>query len=228
VTILASDLIADAQAKSDLEASEFVDSARWLIWCDQAVKELHRVVSATFAATYFRTTDFTLTGTTYTYSLPATFMRLKGLDVYPDTPMRRSVRRFNFAERNRSADYGSNFGGTWQQFDRLRYNVVGSNILELQPQEHCAYPYRLYWVPRPTAMVATSTPLDVELEPYWEYVSAKMAIFAATKGEDWDVVNTLNGQLKTMRADMLEAVETDEGAPCSIIDERGDGSEWGG
>lgn len=227
MTILASDIIADAQAKSDQENSEFVGDPRWLIWADQSVKELHRVVCATFAATYFRTTDFTLTGTTYTYSLPAGFMRLKGLDVYPGTPMRRSVKRFNFAERNQSADYGSNFGGTWQQFDRLRYSVVGSNILELQPQEHCAYPYRLYWVPRPTDLVATSTELDVELEPYWEYASTKTAIMAATKEESWDLVNTLNGQLKTMRADMLEAVETDEGAPYSIIDERGNGSEWG-
>lgn len=226
MTILASDIIADAQAKSDMEFSEFVDDPRWLVWADQAVRELHRVVAATFAATYFRTTDFTLTGTTYTFALPALFMRLKGLDVYPDTPMRRSVKRFNFAERNNSADYGVNYGGTWQQFDRLRYNVVGSNVLELQPQEHCAFPYRLYWIPRPTALVATSTPLDVELEPYWEYASTKTAIMALTKEESWDFVNVLKGQLAQMRADMPEAVETDEGAPFTIIDERKGGGEW--
>ena len=226
MTILASDIIADAQAKSDMEFSEFVDDPRWLIWADQAVRELHRVVCATFAATYFRTTDFTLTGSTYTYSLPATFMRLKGLDVYPDTPMRRSVKRFNFAERNNSADYGTDFGGTWQQFDRLRYNVVGSNTLELQPQEHCAFPYRLYWIPRPTALALTSTALDTELEPYWEYASTKAAIMALTKEESWDAVNVLKGQLAQMRADMLEAVETDEGAPFSIIDENDTGGGW--
>lgn len=227
MAILASDIIADAQAKADMEFSEFVDDPRWLIWADQGVKELHRVVCATFAATYYRTTDFTLTGTTYTYSLPATFMRLKGLDVYPDTPMRRSVKRFNFAERNTSADYGTNYGGTWQQFARLRYEVIGSNILELQPQEHCAFPYRLYWIPRPTALVATSTALDVELEPYWEYAATKTAIMALTKEESWDAVNVMKGQLAQIRADMLEAVVTDEGAPFSIIDERDIGGEWG-
>jgi hypothetical protein len=220
MSILRSDLIADAKAKSDFIFSDFVDDDRWGVWCDQSVKELHRVVCATFADTYFRTTDFTLTGTTFTYALPANFMRLKGLDVNPGKPNRRSVRRFNFAERNDSANHGF-FSGfrACDQFDRLRYNVVGSNTLEIQPQEHAAHDYRLYWIPRPTAMVADDTALDVELEPYWEYVSTKMAIMALSKEESWDAVNVLKGQLKTMRDDMAEAVETDEGAPFTIIDE---------
>lgn len=68
-------------------------------------------------------------------------------------------------------------------------------------------------------VVATlATCLDAELEPYSEYVTLTAAIKALTKEESFAQANALVAQRNLIRADILEAVETDQGGPATIVD----------
>lgn len=151
MAITAEQLIAEAKEAADLtNVTDFVTDAQWLKWINSAVRELHRFVTNKFKATYFREYDFTLGDGESSVELPANFWRLRGLTVYPDTPRRRPVRPYNFPERDDYLRDNVLQPGRWDS-DR-RYNLLGSRLLKIQPQEHAAGPYRLYYIPKPVTL----------------------------------------------------------------------------
>jgi hypothetical protein len=155
VTIDFSDILANAQEYADMVPGEgdsdgFVPTDTWRVWINHGIRELHDVVTTCFKATYFRTTLFTLAGTTYQYTLPSNLKRVKGVDIDPGTPRRRTVRPFNFGDRN------SYLGGTMSSIATYcryrRYSVLGSGLLQIEPQEQASGNYALYWVPKATEL----------------------------------------------------------------------------
>ena len=146
-------LIALAQEAADLtNVVDYVTPSTWASWLNAGALELHRFVTNKFKATYYRTYDFTLTAGKSQIALPSNFWRLKGLDLDADTPRRRTVLPFNFASRNQyQGDYLRDFGPTVFCPDRF-YNVLGSSLLKIQPQEKAAGAYRLYYTPKPKAL----------------------------------------------------------------------------
>ena len=70
-----------------------------------------------------------------------------------------------------------------------------------------------------TGITATlTTVLDGELEPYSEYVWLTAAIKSLAKEESYAQARELKEQRNLIRQDLLEAVETDQGGPQTIID----------
>jgi hypothetical protein len=199
-----------AKGLSDLVDTDFVGDEMWNQWVWFGVQELHRAVTNEFKDTYFRTTTFTLADGEYQYTLPTNIHRVKGVTLNPGTLRRLTVRRFNFAERDSFKQAGPGV------CPLRRYNPIGSGLLQIEPQEHAAGDYALYWVPKPAALVADSDELDPELEPFAEFVATCAAIKGCIKGEDYDQANFLRSQLKGMREDMAAALETDE-SPATII-----------
>jgi hypothetical protein len=212
------DLIAQAKDLADMANTDFVEATTWNTWANDGIKALQRDVVSCFKDTFFRTENFTLSGSTYSHTLPSDFQRVKGVDIDADTPRRRTVRRFNFQERNSYRYIGDFFTPLLNNVHPfLFYNVVGSNILQIQPQERASGSFRLYYVPKPTLMATDGSTLDPELEPYSEYVALFMAINAANKEESFDTANALQAKLNQIRQDMLTSLETDEG-PATIVD----------
>lgn len=158
MSVTTEQLIADAKEAADLtNVADYVTAAQWIRWLNDGAKELHRFVTNKFRATYYRTFDFTIAEGASQVTLPANFWRLRGLDVDADTIRRRAVLPFNFAERNQhQSDYLRMFGPTVFCADRY-YNVLGSRLLQIQPQEHAAGSYRLYYVPTPKVLSAVRT-----------------------------------------------------------------------
>jgi len=69
------------------------------------------------------------------------------------------------------------------------------------------------------AVVATVTrTLDPELEPFSEYVWLTASIKSLIKEESYAQANMLKEQRNLIRADLMEALETDQGGPATIID----------
>lgn len=65
--------------------------------------------------------------------------------------------------------------------------------------------------------------LDVELEPFSEYVWLTAAIKSLIKEESFAAANMLKDQRNLIRDDLVEALETDEGGPKTVIDTDDDG-----
>lgn len=151
-------LLALAKEAADLSnVTDYVTDATWLSWLNAANTELHRFVTNKFKATFFRTFDFTLAAGTSQVTLPTNFWRLKGLDIDPDTVRRRSVRPFNFQERNQIRTAGTRDFSPLLYAPTRFYNVVGSSLLRIQPQEQAAGTYRLYYVPKPKPLAYVRT-----------------------------------------------------------------------
>lgn len=156
MSVTTEQLIAQSKEQSDMVDVDYVSDTQWLAWVQMGVSELHRYVTNKFKATYFRTFNFTLTAGEYQQAMPADFMRLKGLDVDPDTVRRREVRPYNFAERNRYRNEVWRRGLDRYCADRW-YSMVGSSQLQLQSQEQAAGSYRVYYTPKPKTLALVRT-----------------------------------------------------------------------
>lgn len=158
MSVTTEQLLALAKEGADLtNVSDYVTDAIWLSWLNDGVKELHRLVTNKFRATYYRTYDFTVAEGDSLVTLPSNFWRLKGLDLNPDQTNRRAVLPFNFAERNDyRRDYTRDFGPVSFSADRY-YNVLTRRRLQLQPKDHASGTYRLYYTPKPHLLALART-----------------------------------------------------------------------
>lgn len=159
-------LIALAKEGADLtNVADYVTDAQWVSWLNEGAKELHRLVTNKFKATYYRTFDFTFGDGDYQQTLPSDFWKLRGLTLNPDSIQRRRVRSYNFPEGD---------DGQWTRSTILwpsayctdrGYNVLGSRKLQLEPREHVAGVYRLFYVPKPKALaLARAIVLDSDVD----------------------------------------------------------------
>lgn len=174
MSVTPAQLVSKAKEMADMTEADpdgFVSDSTWLDWADDGIRELHDAVANCFKATFFRETDFSLPADQDAsgqgrYRLPTNLKRVKGIDVDPGTPRRRTVRPANFGDRNNYRGVGSTLAlVTYCKY--RRYTVLGSRYLQIQPQEHTSGNYRVYWVPQATTfgpvkasvrVVATSLP----------------------------------------------------------------------
>ncbi len=203
-------LIAGAKELADLTGSDAVSDSQWYIWINDGVRELHGVVSTAFADTFYTEVSFTLTSSSNVYTLPSTFMRLRGLDYNPGLPSRQTVHRYNFGERNSPA--GSPFAVSR---NRRSYRVVSRTSLIVEPLENAPGNYKLMYVKRPIDVTA-GVDLQDELEPWAEYPMLVAASKALIK-EQSDP-SDLTARLAMMRQDIESSATTDEGEPDSVTD----------
>jgi hypothetical protein len=212
------DILTNAADMADMpvpaDEDEFVTHTTAVRWANDGLKELHRIATSGAKPLYFRTDDFTLSGSSHTADLPEDFSRLLGLDLNPGTANRQTVTRFNFAERN---DYRPAYLSPVVCRDR-HYALVGSLTMEIEPQERAAGNYRVYYVPTPTPLADDDDEIDPELEPYAEYVAIALAIKMAAKEESFELVRELKEKRNVMRVDILEALESDQAGPATVID----------
>ena len=160
MSISTAQLIAQAKEGADLtNVADYVTLNQWVAWLNDGARELHRFVTNKFKATYYRTSDFVLSGSTSQVTLPTDFWRLKGLDIDAGTSRRREVRPYNFAERNRYRQNSLRDLSTFAT-DRV-YNLVGSSILKIQAEEQASGAYRLYYTPKPATLIARAIDMDL-------------------------------------------------------------------
>jgi hypothetical protein len=227
VSVTTEQLLALAKEGADLtNVADYVTNATWLSWLNDGKTELHRFVTNKFKATYYRPYDFTLSSTSQ-QTLPANFWRLKGLDIDPDTSRRREVRPNNFAERN---NYRQN-----SVRDPLRYctdrhyNLLGSRLLLIQPQENAAGDYRLYYVPKPKtlALVRSVTVLNtdavVAATRTWTFANGAFGDYQA--GDQFAISGTDNGNDGTYTIESVTGSETVVTVEDPAANETFDGTE---
>lgn len=192
----------EVRQRTHYERSQFVTDPELNVWIARSYKELYDLLVSQFAGSYYYTSsDFTI-ATANTFSVPADFYHLTGLDyvvLQPDqlTPLR----RISFAERNSG---------------RQGYDLRG-NVVYILPYNWAAgRTFRLYYVPTPGPMVADTDVFD-GVDGWEEYVIADVCIKVCGKsGEDASVFGAQK-QAKQMAIEAL-AAQRDEGEPPHTTD----------
>lgn len=152
------------------------------------------------------------------------FRAMHGLDLNPDTTNRRTVPRRNFRERN-TGRLGS-WSPTLYAVDRA-YDLRATSLV-ITPYEFSAGSYRVYYraAPYKFASISDATTLDVQLDPYSEYIAIRSACRALrieeTDTSPWDA------ELAAIKQSILDEHERDDGEAFVIADVEGDnGGTWG-
>lgn len=145
-----------AQQLADFtDDDDFVSAATWLLWLNQAIVELHRLIVSSEPDSYFETEDFTISSGN-SYALPSNFHSIRGLTFAPDTPIAETVHKFTFGDRD-MVSTGLDPRFVYGRARRREYRVVKPTLLELRPPESAAGDYRLYYIPKPTTLYETRT-----------------------------------------------------------------------
>jgi len=206
----------DADAVNDDSAA-----AGWLVWEQAAVESLWKLLVSNSRDLYYSTFNFSLTGTPsgsildLTISAP-TWRIILGVDLNPDTNIRRRVPSRPFVNRNDGAF--APFTSFWTDVPWAsdRDYMLQGNKLIIAPYERASGNYRLHYRPRPTKPADTTDALDVEMEPYFEYLAQFMARRALAKEEsDTTACDT---RLAKIEQEIVEAGIRNDADPTAIAD----------
>lgn len=211
--ILGSDLIAGASDIADMVNDPHVSPTTWLRWANRGITKLCRKLSTLYGGFYLTPANFTLAGGAggNTSPLPAGCRQVMGVTKDPDNPaLRMTLRPRQFDERDEQS--------------RRTFDVIGQNI-EIQPFEFAAGTYRLYYIAAPTPLVATTDPMDAQLEAYVEFVETYMAMMALGKEESGndDQRKDLDAIWEEIEA---EAMNRNAAAGEEIVDLDKTGAGW--
>lgn len=193
-----------------MENSTFVTDAEFNNYINLSIAELYDMLCSKTDEDYnISSQSYTLVANQDSYDLPATFYKLRGVDLNLDPLRAVPLKRFEFAERNSVQPllYG---------LVDLRYRVRG-NKLTFSPVELIeGSSVTLWYIPLPTRLA-----LDADtLEGYngWEeLVIVKAAIKALVK-EEQDT-SQLQLEYEQLKIRLDQAMDTrDSGSPSKITD----------
>jgi hypothetical protein len=188
------------------------------------MERLYRLLVIKAPARFHKTQSFTLTGLGgNAVALPADFRQLRegGITKDPNVPSsRRTLRRFNFGERDAQGVLPAWGGGR-----ELAYDIQGTNIF-VEPASLCAGNYALYYLFKPIPFVTSGDLLNDLLDPYVDYIAHWAAIKGLMKEESLDTAETMRAQLSVI-ADEIQAEFNEGSDPATIIDvEQVGGPPW--
>lgn len=168
-----------ARQRADMENSSFVSDSELTNYINASIAELHDILIQSYGEEYFITsTTFSTASGTASYSLPATFYKLHGVDVAINGTEFLTIKKFNFNERNRLTDSA---GWTATGVPSIRYRILGSSI-HFSPVPNAVSTVKLWYTPVATKLSADADTLD-DFNQYSEYVITDAAIKMLQKEE---------------------------------------------
>lgn len=153
-----------ARQRADMVNSTFVTDAELTGYINLGFSELYDIVVSAFEDYFTTSTTFTVSSGN-TYTLPATFYKLRGLD-FSVNGAYQACREFSFNERN---DTG--LDAAWRTSSPRAYRVFADTLM-LQPSLAATGDYKLWYVPSPTFLVGDTTTVPESLSKFgWdEYI----------------------------------------------------------
>lgn len=204
------DLRSEVRRRADQENSRFISDTELNSYINQSYAELYDLLVSRFADYFMTQVSFTLT-TTSTYALPSDFYKLLGVD-YQSGSDWVTVGQWTFSERNsRNRVYNRLANG----INRISYRVMGAN-LRLLPENDTAGSYRLWYIPRFTALTADADIMSNVLD-FIEYVICDAAIKCLVKEESDPSAVMAMKQTQIARINTM-AADRDAGMPQRISD----------
>lgn len=217
-----------ARQRADMVNSTFISDAELTSYVNQSAYELYDLLVEKYGDDYFvklPAPTYTTDGVSTTFTLPADFYKLIGVDLAVSMPdWWVTLKPFEMAERNRFAlrNFQSFYG-----LSNLRYKLAGNSIW-FSPTPPAGQSYRLWYVPRWTELAADADTLD-GVSGWTEYVVVDAAIKMMQK-EESDV-----SALMVQKQALLKRIETaaanrDAGMPHTVSDtlRSNPWTPWGG
>jgi len=235
-----------AQERADRVASDFVTTAEWNFFINQAMYELYDLLITCYDD-YFEAPEivFNTSNNQYLYPLPdgvleftnsvtgATivappFYKLMGVDLGINNANNAyvTVKRYNLIDRNKFV-YPNTASTIYGVFN-LQYRIIGNNIRFI-PTPSSGQPIRLLYVPRLPQLLAETDITTLGFSGWLQYVIVRAAKYALDKEES--DTSKLDAELLFMKQRIEEtAVNRDQGQADTISDSRNDywGGNWGG
>lgn len=212
-------IMSDAKDLADLVANPIVSDPTWRRWINQGKERLYRLLVVKAPARFHSSAPFALTGLGgNTVALASDFRHLRegGVTKDPSVPsLRRTLRRFNFGERDAQGQLPA-----WGAGRELAYDIQGSNIV-VEPASLCAGNYAYYYLTGPVAWATDGTTdgtaIEAVFEPYVDFIAHWAAIKGLLKEESAETAQMLKADLRDM-AEEIQAEFNEGSDPATIID----------
>lgn len=176
--VTVSSLITQAKQKADMENRNFVKPDEWIQYINDGYKELYDILVSKFEDYYtLGPVPFTVASGATTYSLPADFYKLRGVDRSNGGSEYFPLLPFNFNDRNRREFY-RRWGGIEPS---VRYRIFG-NTLIFNPPDQAPGQYQLWYVPQAVDITADTQTIE-GVNGWEEYIVFSAAIDALAKEE---------------------------------------------
>jgi len=217
-----------AQQRADQDNSNFVPTEEWNSYINNSYTELYDLLVAVYGDEYFVRNDYTFTTDGRSpglYPLPDDFYKMMGVDLTVNATQNGylTLKKFTFAQRNQYL-----YGGTsvpFYGFQNVSYRIMGSNV-DLIPTPGGNQTIRLWYVPKPTVLLADSDIID-GISGWWEYIVIDAAIKAMQKEESDVTVLLMQKEVIKKRIEAM-ASNRDQGMAEGVTDVRGGFSgAWG-
>lgn len=222
-----------AQQRADRVNSQYITTAEWNFFINQAYYELYDLLILTGEEYYVSPRLLISTdGTTQMYDLPdganydgaPALYKLYGVDLGLDNSTNAFVtlKKFQFIQRNRYVfpQLNANLLGVFN----LQYRLVGNKIMFI-PTPSAQQNFGIWYYPRLTTLLAENDVMD-GFSGWTQYVIVRAAKYALNK-EESDTAS-LDDELKFIKARIEDSANTrDAGQPDSISDARTWSERWG-
>lgn len=204
------ELRTQARQRADMVNSQFVSDSELNGYINGSAIELYDLFVRAYDDYFSTPVSFSITSGN-TYSLPADFYKIRGLDLVESTGSYLTIMPYNFQERNRRGRTVDRLAG----FQDRGYRAMG-NLLYIEPSSQAPGSYRLWYIPRFTRLSADVDILAGIID-FEEYVIVDAAIKMKDKEES--DVSVLMAQKNALVARVEQMVaDRDAGAPERVAD----------
>lgn len=169
-----------AKDRADMVNSKLVSDPRWLSYINSSKDELYDLLISAYGEDYYTKSDtISLVSGTHSYSLPSDFYKLAGVDLKVDSSRYVSLKKYEFAHRNRYDNNASYYVSGINV--RYRYHLLSDEIY-FEPIPESTETIRLWYVPIATNLAADSDTIK-GFNGWEEYIIVSAAIKALRKEE---------------------------------------------
>ena len=159
------------------DKSKFIADDEILTYVDSAACELHDILVSTFKDYSIDYADITIEADTNVYTLPANFLKLRGMDYVSTKTIKMDA--FLFDERER---FINNTATSSDSYTNVRYCILGNTIM-FAPQPATGTLLRMWYVP--TFPLITTTTQSLSCFSGWEeLIIASVGARIAVKAEE--------------------------------------------
>lgn len=163
--------------RSDQQSSQFITDTELNGYINNSYAELYDILVSRFEDYYIKTPLlFSVASGSNSYAVPADLYKIRGIDLNLDGQWS-TIYPFNFVERNRVNSRARSVIGRVG----VNYRLMGQNLL-FYPEDRAQGDYRLWYIPRYTALVADATVIS-DVMDYEEYIIVDAAIKCMVKEE---------------------------------------------
>lgn len=232
-----------SQQRADRLNSNFVTLPEWNFFINQAMFELYDLLVTTYEDLFTASpATFVVDGTRFLYPLPdgtttftngvtgaamvaEPFYKLLGVDLALNASANGyvSIKRFNFADRNKFV-YPNSASTIYGVFN-LQYRMMGINM-EFIPTPSAGQQIRLWYIPRLKQLLSDQDVTTIGYSGWLQYVVIRAAKYALDKEES--DTSKLDQELQFLiKRIEASASNRDAGNPQTISNTRGTSNGWG-